>query len=368
MNQFTLARNLGRRYFTQGDNKVYLTLPTGKLDEAGKPTYEDRVVSESGIDASAALTLQEYKKVDSVVTDTRNAVDRFVTWMLSLTGCVENFDGMSNMTYWYQRKTGNTSSRMTMNLEDDAPGTTISTEEEGVPLPLEFADWITGIRTDPVASAAAGFDVAAEKARGAAESVALGLDLRQINGWGSLTHKGCTVYGFRDVPTDLTVHQTANWLLTATPAQIYADIKAMVMLADAAKIPGPYVLILPKSFRHRLAETYSTTANGDEKSLWMKILENPGNGVPNVLGITQIKLVEQMDELKGGSAPTIGEAYLLSLSPKYFRVLRYLPMQSFTMDLKGSISTKHRVAEGVCPLFKKDIAGHYGIVKLITMA
>lgn len=367
MNQFTLERALGRRYFTKDDGKVYLTVPTGLLDAEGKPTYKDEVVSESRIDASAALTIQEYKKVDTVVTDVRNAVERVTSWMLSLTGCVDRFDGLKHMAYWYLKKTGNTSSKMTMNLEDDAPGTTVSSEEDGVPLPLEFADYITGIRTDPVASAAAGFDVAAQKATSAAEAVAAGLDLRQINGWNGLTHKGVTVYGFRDVPATLTVHQTANWL-TATPAQIYGDIKSMVQLADVSKIPGPFILILPKSFRHRLAETYSTAANGDEKSLWMKILEQPNGNVPNVLGISQVKLIEQMDETKGGGTPTIGEAYLLSTSPKYFRVLSYLPMQSFTMDLKGAIATKHRVAEGACPLFKKDTAGNYGIVKLITMA
>jgi hypothetical protein len=129
MNSFTLDRALGRRYFTKEDGKVYLTLPTGQVDEGGKPVYEDKVVSESGIDASAALTVTEYKKVDTVVTETRNALERFTTWMLGLTGVVDRFDGMTRMQYFYQRRTGNTSSRMTMNLEDDAPGTTISTEE-----------------------------------------------------------------------------------------------------------------------------------------------------------------------------------------------------------------------------------------------
>ena len=49
-------------------------------------------------------------------------------------------------------------------------------------------------------------------------------------------------------------------------------------------------------------------------------------------------------------------------------MLNYLAMQSFTIDLKGMISTKHRVAEGVCPLFKKNAAGTYGIVKLTAPA
>ena len=144
----------------------------------------------------------------------------------------DTFNGMQFMTYWYNKRTGKTSSRMTMNLEDDAPGTTIETEEAGVPLPIEFADWITSIRSDPVASMAAGFDVAAEKARAAAESVATGLDLRNVNGWNSLTYKGVTVYGYRDVPTNLTLAQAGSaggsgWLATnsVTTTQIYADIK-----------------------------------------------------------------------------------------------------------------------------------------------
>lgn len=370
MNSVMLQRALGQRYFSKGDGKVYLTVPTGKLDDQGKPVYEDQVVSDSRIDANAALTATEYKKVDTVVTDTRNEADRFTTWLRSL-GVTDTFNGMQFMTYWYNKRTGKTSSRMTMNLEDDAPGTTIETEEAGVPLPIEFADWITSIRSDPVASMAAGFDVAAEKARAAAESVATGLDLRNVNGWNGLTYKGVTVYGYRDVPTNLTLAQagsagTTGWLKTSsvTTTQIYADIKNMVALLDAAKIPGPFVLVLPKSFRHRLAETFSTTVNGEEKSLWMKILEAPSANIPNVLGISQIKLVDQMDETKGGGTPTAGEAYIHTLSPKYFRVLNYLPMQSFTIDLKGTIATKHRVAEGVCPLFKTDTSNNYGIVKL----
>ena len=372
MSNVLLNRELGNRYFTKGDGVVYLCLPTGKVGADGKPEYADKVISNSGIDAQAALSITEYKKIDSVITDTRNAEDRFSAWMRSLTGNVETFNGLDCMEFYYHRKTGDTVSRMGMNLEDDAPGTSFRVEEDGVPLPLEYADWQTGIRRDSVTSAQINMDVAAEKARMAGESVATGLDLRQINGWGGLTHRGMVVYGFRDVPTTLTVPQAgtgAGWLNPSTSiSQIYADIKAMVKLMDAAKIPGPYVLVLPMEFRHRLAETYSTTLNGEEKSLWMKILEKPSANIPNVLNIAQIKLVTQMDELKGGGAPTVGEAYLLSLSPKYFRVLNYLPMQSFTIDLKGTIATKHRVAEGLCPLFKKDIDGKHGIVKLTAPA
>ena len=376
MNSVMMDRNLGYRCFVnEKDGKVYETVPTGIVGADGKMTYEDKLVSESSLDARAALTATEYKKVDSVVTDVATAANRFSAWMRSLTSNVDRFNGMDHKTYWYNIVTGQTtSSRSTMDLEDDAPGTTVATTEDGVPLPLEFADWLSNIRRDASASAAAGYDVSAQKAKFAAEAVAIGTDLRQINGWGGLTYKGVTVYGLRDVPTTAEVKQAGaiadgGWLDDAvTPAQIYSDITLMVKTMNVRKIPGPYVLILPESFRFRLAETYSTDVNGNKKSLWMAILERPAPNIPNVLGISEIKLVPEMDETKGGGTPTAVEAYLLSLDPRYFRVLQYLNMQSFTIDLKGGISTKHRVVEGLCPLFKKNANGYHGVVKLETSA
>lgn len=373
MNESTmLGRNgLGRRFFTKADGKVYQTVATGVLNANGDMTYRDQLVSESSIDACAALTATEYKMVDEVVNDERENPDRFSVWLRGLgNNIVKSFDGMKTKCYFYNRKTGQTVSRSTMDLEDDAPNTTFQTEEDGVCLPLEFGDWQSNIREDPSASSASGIDVAAEKASACANGVATGLDLRQINGWGGLTYRSLPVYGFRDVPATLTVAQAGTvggggWLASdVTTTQIYNDIVSMVRLMNNAKLYGPYVLLVPESFRLRLAETYSTSVNGDEKSLWAKLLEKPGADIPNVLDIMAIKTVKELDETKGGGTPTAGEAYLLPLNPRHFRVLNYLPMTSFTIDLKGGIATKHRVVEGLCPLFKKDSDGVYGIAKL----
>lgn len=361
---------VGFRYFAKADGFLYQTIPSGEFSEDGKPIYKDQLISKSMVDAQAALTDTEYKLIDSVVNDERNKPNRITAWFRSLSANVVSFDGMKHKTYWYNTVTGRTSSRSTMDLEDDAPGTTVSTSQDGVALPLEFSDWISNIRRDPSASMAAGFDVSAEKARFCAEAVANGLDLRQVNGWGGLKYNGATTYGIRDVPTAETVVQAGTvagggWLSTAvSTTRIFNDIKNMVLVQNQNKVPGPYTLILPESFRFRLAETYSSSINGDEKSLWMKILEKPDANIPNVLDIAQVKLISEMDELAGGGAPTAGEAYLMSMDPKWFRVLNYLPMQSFTIGLKGGITTKHRIVEGVCPLFKKNSSGTYGIVKL----
>lgn len=371
----TFDRDLGFRCFQKEDGKLYVTVATGKFDSDGNPMTEDKCVSHDIMTAQGALTLQEYKEVDKVVTEEADDTDRLSVWMRGLgSRVVQKFDGMKTKVFWYNRKTGETVSRATMDLEDDSPLTTVQVEEDGVPLPLEFADWQTNIRRDPTATKSLGYDLAAEKARVATDGVKIGNDLRQLNGWGGLMYRGMKVYGWRDVPTTFTVAQkgttgTAGWLADTTTAEdIYKDICKMVKLANQNKIEGPYVLMLPDALRFRLAETYSVSLNNVEKTLWDKLHERPAKDVPNILDISQVKLVKEMDELKGGGTPTAGEAYLTSLNPKRFRVLYYLPMQSFTIDLKGMITTKHRIVEGICPLFKKDSKGNYGVIKLTAPA
>ena len=368
-----LERNLGGRYFRKEDGCLYETVFSG-FNKDGKKIYRDNKLSTSNLDVRNALTLTEYKHIDSVVTEVRNNTDRFTTWLRSLTGNVVTLDGMNTLTYYYRRQTAESTSRSTLFLEDDSPSATnIELSEDGVVLPLEFGDWTSNIRMDPSASYASGIDLLAEKARATAEGVARGLDYRQINGWNGLTYKGAKVFGFRDLPytSANTIGQLSTaanddgWISTSTPTQIYKTICNMVRYFENHNIPGPFVLVAPSNLRYRFAETFSTNSvTSVEKSLWQKILETPASGVPNILNLSQIKFVDELNFTANGGTPTAGEAYMFSLSPQYFRVMNYLPMQDFTIDLKGTIASKHRIAEGICPLFKKNAQGFYGIVKL----
>ena len=372
MSDFGLSRELGTRYFRKEDGCLYVTEPTGEHDEQGNEVYHDVLMSSDPMNAQGALTLEEYREVDSVVTETVSNENRICNQLRALGGgVVKTIDGMKTKMYWYNKRTSKTVSLATMDLEDDAPAVSFEMDEDGVPLPFEYADWLWNIRRDGVGSRSAGYDTSAEKARVAAEGVAEGLDLRQVNGWGKLTYRGKTVYGFRDVPTNLTVSQagafgSGGWLSDdVTPPMIYNDIVSMVKKLTGNKVHGPYVLMLPDSLRYRFAEPYFVNQLTDrETSLWMKILENPGHGVPNILNISRIMLVPELDEKVGGGAITQGEAYLFSADPRWFNVIDYLPARDFTMELKGGISTKHRVAEGICPMFRTDYDGKYGIVAL----
>ncbi len=382
MSSFMTSRDLGSRCFKKEDGHLYVTVPTGVLDADGNPIYEDQCLSTNRLDSQCALSAVEYKKVDKLIVDEATSPNRITTWLRGLgSRVVEKFDGLRFKTYWYTTIDGKTTSRTTMDLEDDAPAVGISVAEKGVPLPIEFADWIWNIRRDPTASQSAGFDYALEKARLAARSVAKGNDLRIVNGWDGLTYRGNTVYGYRDVPTLLTVAQKGvydaggttkrGWLVSdeATAEDIYNDIRKMVEVANLNGIKGPFILHVPESFRFRLAEIYHTNSITDkEKTLWHKLLETPSKDIPNVLDISQIKLMPELDVTATGGVPSTGEAYLVSINPEHFRVLDYLPMQSFTINLKGLITSKHRVAEGIVPLFKQDSAGNYGVVKLVPPA
>ena len=367
---------VGMRYFTKADGKVYVTRATGVFDEKGQMTYADHLVSESAIDASAALTDNEYKLVDSVVTDVgrtdQGAVATFLGFKRFVPRCVQEFDGLKHKVYYYKARKSKTASRATMDLEDDAPTGSAEYKEYQIPLPLENSDWSSNIRREPTASFAAGYNVNAENAALTAEGVQTGLDLRFVNGWGSLTYRGGTVYGLRDLPTTRTVTQAGTtaingWLDTTgtvTTATIYENIRSMVKTLNKNGVEGPYVLVLPDSFRFRMADPYKVLDNGEEISLYKKVLDRNNSGVPNILNIADIVFLTELNYTKTGGDPSYGEAYLFSISPKWFRVLNYLPMTNFTISLKGDISTKHRITRGACPLWRKDFDGNYGFVKL----
>lgn len=388
---FKREGNVGIRAFKK-DGKLFHTVPTGVYDDKGEMTYKDELISDSLFDARGALSLEEYKHIDSVITSVQTEGDSITTWMKGLSGNVVTLDGLTTMTYYYRIRNNKTVSKASMGLEDDAPSGAVEFSEDGVCLPIEFSDWTYHLRIDGARSYALGRDVAAEDARLAADGVWSGLNYRNANGWGGLKFHGLPVWGFRDMYNFSSSGKalynkvtrkawTANWY-TATTAQIFADIASMLSSLNSLNIPGPYTLVVADNLRSKFAEPYYelVTVSGQQvvnsvsgvKSLYQKVLGDNSGGVPNVLNISGIRFEPQFSRLPNGTAITSSNAssacvaMLISTNPKYFQVLNYLPLQSFTMDLKGTIATKHRVAAGICPLFRHDWNDNYGAVVLAS--
>ena len=377
-------RTLGNRHFAKViDGKLCLcrTVATGVVGPDGKMTYKDQVISTDSYNAMNAFTDHEFLSIDQAVTRAAARPESIVNWALGKTVCRRVIDGMKVMVHRYniERKYKGVV-RRTMKLEDDGSGATLEYDREGVPLPFHFHDFDTNIREDAAASRSSGNDTVAEKAALASKLVAEAQDWTFVNGYGSgvigegYQYDGFKAFGFRDVPTNLTLDTGFNWNLSHADraAAIYENIVAAVKMLVKANIPGPYTLVVPDIYRFVFADDYFLSPlTGQSQSLLNKILEPPRPGVPSVLNINEVYFNAHFDTtFAGADNVNATEAYLMSFSPEYFNALRTLAPTTFTIDLKGPITTKHRVASGFTPLFRRNGAGEvkgtgdYGIVRI----
>ena len=361
-------RAVGQRYFAKVVNGVLCLCRTVRagFGADGKMTYRDEVVSSDPYNAMNAFTDHELLSIDKVVTETSKRPDSIVNWALGHAACRRVIDGMKTMVHRYNiEKPHKGAARLTMKLEEDVSGATVEFDRGGVPLPFIFTDFYTNIREDAAASRASGIDAIAEKAALAAKIVSESQDFCMVNGYGQLQYDGFPVYGFRDNPTGFSVGVPNPWLDPSTPTQEVLDaITAAVTMLVTARIPGPYKLVVPETYRFVFMRDYfRSPLDNSSQSLYSRIMERPGPGVPNELNIEEIHFNAQFNTNAVGDDVDDTEAYLMSMSPEYFNALRTLPPTTFTIDLKGAISTKHRVASGFTPLWRKNGKNQYGVVR-----
>ena len=379
------VRAVGNRYFAKvvdGRPLLCETVATGVKDAEGNMTYKDLVVSNDPYNAMNAFTDVEFRSIDKVVTQTSARPDSIVNWLLGKQAVRRVIDGMAHMTHEYKiNKPYKGVAQTTMKLEEDVSGGTIAYEEDGVPLPFIFTDFHTNLREDKTASRSSGIDTIAQKAEIAAKVVAETQDWSVVNGYGDGTrglpgsgfqYRGFKAWGFRDVPTNMALTTSGDWFDDSasgpTTQEIFDDILNAVKMLVKARIPGPYTLIVPNSYRFIFMRDYFRSPfDNSSQSLYQRILESPRPGVPNELNIEEIYFNEHFDVTRSGADnDSAVEAYLMSFSPEYFNALRTLKPTTFTIDLKGSIATKHRVVSGFTPLFRRNGDGNYGIVRIAS--
>jgi len=378
-----MDRVLGGRYFSKivdGQLCLCQSVPTGVYDAKGKMTFKDKVVSRDQLIARAAFTDVEYRTIDAVVTQAAARPTSIVNRLLSIADCRRVVDGMSTMTYEYKiEKDIKGVARVTMKLEDDVSGATIDYDEDGVPLPFIFSDFLTNIREDATASKSSGMDTIAQKAQLASKTVAEAQELCVVNGYGGdsttgFQYRGFKAFGLRNLPYSF-ISTTPNWNDPAawgaeTRARgIFNAIKEAMKTLATNHIPGPFVLIVPESYKFIFMDDYFRSEfDNSSQSLYMRILETPRPGVPNELDIQAIWFEGHLDTIQNATGAVIPndqntEAYIMSLSPEYFNALSTLPPTTFTIDLKGTVATKHRIASGFTPLWRRNAKGKRGVFR-----
>lgn len=174
-----------------------------------------------------------------------------------------------------------------------------------IPLPIIHKDFRINIRALE-ASRKLGQPLDTTQATLAARLVSEKIESLLFNG-GYVAGASNQVYGYTSAPNRNTGSVTASWL-TATGAQIVADVISMIDDANADHMYGPFGLYVPVAVFNHMADDYKAES---DKTIKQRVEEIPGiswiKPSSDLTGtnVTMIQMTEDVVDMIDGIQPTV---------------------------------------------------------------
>jgi uncharacterized linocin/CFP29 family protein len=178
---------------------------------------------------------------------------------------------------------------------------------EGMPLPIIHKDFNINVRVLH-ASRKTGQPLDTTQAQVASRKVAELIETMLFNG-ATVLGSNRPIYGYTTAPNRNTGSVTASWV-TATGAQIIADILAMIGKAVTDNMYGPYVLYVPAAAYTHMADDYKAES---DRTILERVLAIPGItavrptkdlAAPNVV---MVQMTSDVVDMIDGMGPTMVE-------------------------------------------------------------
>ncbi|MGD9726390.1 MAG: major capsid protein [Nitrospira sp.] len=209
----------------------------------------------------------------------------------------------------------------------------------GIPIPIIHKDFHINIRA-LAASRNRGEPVDTTQVEISTRKVAEKLESLILSGGYSVGVNG-TIYGLLNAPNRNTGSVTASWV-TATGAQIVADVLAMIAKAQADHFYGPYVLIVPTAAMTHMSDDYKAESD-------RTILER-------VRAISNIAAVIEVDEM---AAPNV---LLVQLTRDVIDLIIGMGPTVVMWETMGGMQMNFKVMAIQVPRMKNDQLNQSGIV------
>lgn len=290
---------------------------------------------------NGTLTKDEWQQMDARVIQVARRRLRFVQ-MLESAGCVINLDGLGVTEFEWQTmsRTGNP----IMSMDGLKRGNTdkVVYGLESIPIPIISDYWNLNLRFLET-SRRKGQPMDTTLAGQSALAVADYTENMFINGTGSFSVGGKTLYGLFDTPVALTDTYSVAWdNVSATGQNILDDVNKAIKKAQDAHHYGPFTLLLPQKYQAKLGNDFK--ANGD-KTIKQRIME-----LDSISGIEYTEFV------------TTDKWALLEFNVENIAVVSGMGMTNFQQQLLGGWSTDYMVATIKVPLFRADAENQTGLV------
>lgn len=211
----------------------------------------------------------------------------------------------------------------------------------GIPIPIIYKDFSLNIR-HLEASRRSGQPLDTMMAQKAGRSVAEKIEDILWNGYAGLGTNNL-VYGYRTAAQRNTYLIPLSWaLVTTTGDKILADVQAMINLAQADHMYGPYMIYCSIAAGINLDNDFK--ANGD-KTIRERVLQ--------VEGISGIRSTANLAD---------GQVILVQMTPDVVQMVDGIQPTMVQWDSHGGMVTNFKILAIMLPRFRNDSEGQSGIV------
>lgn len=319
------------------------TITTGKGISRGSGLVAQRLLS-SGFNVNSlrtndTLRKDEWKLYDTAIVSIAKArligVGDLMARGLSMS--IPNALGVTRIEW--ETDTDMTPAAVSMsgiaNAEDDRLEFSLT----GIPVPIVHKDFTLNIR-HLEASRRTGQPLDTTMAQKAGRVVAEKIESILWNGYTGLGSNN-TIYGYTNAANRNTGSVTASWV-TATGAQILADVLAMIAKAQADHMYGPYVIYVPIAVFTHLGDDYKAES---DKTILQRIKE--------VSGIEDVKATA---ELSGTNI------IMVQMTADVIQMLDGIQPTMVQWESHGGMVTHFKVIAIMLPRVRNDSEGQSGIV------
>lgn len=335
-----------------GDNRVNVNAMRPFLDDDGQPSIVINAAGDVLNTNAALLRHEEWLDIDRRVTQVMS--QRLVGIAdLRSRNLVHRLGSIGQTVTMWQQMSDMTQANINMDGVTAGEEDTLAFSTAQVPVPIIHKDWRLNMRR-LAASRMHGEALDTLTAAVAARLVAEASERMLFSG-APITVDGSTIYGYRNFPGRAGVDLTTPWT-SASPAQIKADVAAMLAAARARRFFGPFTLYIPGEWEGVLDEFYTI---GDADSG----ITVPGRTIRDVLlslsGLERIVVADMMG--------TAAEAVLVSLDIETVDLAIAQEPTTISWQVMGGMQERFKTFAAWVPRLKSDFDGRCGIVHLYNI-
>ena len=294
---------------------------------------------------AAVLRENEWRDYDKVVTQIARGKFTLVADMMTngMRAKLENPMGTTQIVW--DRAGDMSDAQIDMTGEATDIRDRIEFAQDSMPVPIIHHGFRLNIRT-LMASRARGQGLDISHAQLATLKVVHTIEKLFLFGQFSAGAGAGSLYGLTKYPYRVAGPLSADWR-TATAAQIFSDVNAMIAAMESKNQFGPYMLYVPASYAPALRRDYDnrTAGGGGGYSIRSRLME-----------------IENLKDIKTNWFLPDNHVVMINLNPENIRALDGIQPRMIEWNTQGGMVSIFKIIAIILPQIKRDAADQCGIV------